>query len=111
MDHDLTAIVLDHAAAVIAGAAVPSGFRALLDLLVQRGREQAAELEVFAPVELPLGVYAAITDDLAAGLPIATACTLAYLGIDAFDDALDRELPPLWTGHAPVAVALAGASA
>lgn len=47
-------------------------------------------------VDLPLSVYAAVRGDRSAGIPIAAAIALLFLGLDIGDDLTDGDLPSHW---------------
>ena len=50
-------------------------------------------------IHFPLLVYAALRGNIEPALPLATATTLFYLGVDIFDDVADGDLPvSLWKG-------------
>lgn len=50
-------------------------------------------------IHFPLLVYAALRGNIEPALPLATATTLFFLGVDIFDDVADGDLPrSLWKG-------------
>ncbi len=86
---------------------VRPGYRQLLQIHLQVGKERAEVWPEMSSIQLPFLVHAAITGDEGPALPVAGACTLLYLGADLFDSILDHELSPLWQARDPSEASLA----
>src|SRR5215218_4046152 len=95
---------------LIGALPVPRSHRELLRVHVGVGREQAEVYPELPAIQLPLLVHAAITGDERPALPLASACTLLYLGADLFDNVADRELAEHWRTHDPTEANLAAAT-
>lgn len=99
------------AADLIQGAATDATFLSMFVRMLDRGLTEALALDTFAPVDLSLGVYASIHQAEPAARPLAVACTLAYLGIDALDDALDGDSSAKWGAFTSRELVLLGTAA
>ena len=104
-----TGPTLDWLAGFVERRAVSSEQAALLSLVVEEGRRQAAALPRGLPAaELPLAVYAAAGGADPLPLPLAAACSCVYLGADVLDNVVDRELSEHWADAGPTQAMLAG---
>jgi len=73
-------------------------------------RSQLKEADHPLCIPVPLAVYAAITGDAGAAVPVAAAATMLYLGVDIFDDVADGDLPGHWDGCSAAEANLAAAT-
>ncbi len=94
----------------VAALPVPPEHRDLLRVHLRVGEELAEAWPAMAAVQLPLLVHAAISGVEKPALPVASACTLLYLGADLFDSVQDHELPPSWRGRGPAEATLAAST-
>jgi len=106
--------VLRWIAELIAEIAVSPAQRALLETafvgLDRNAREAAAAGGGIPSIELPLAVYAAVTGEEDAAVPLAAACALVFLGLDLFDDLADGDRQAHWAGHSAAEINLAAAT-
>lgn len=61
-------------------------------------------------IHLPLFVYAALRGEEKAAIPLASATSLLYLGINLFDELADNELAPHWQRYLPAEINLVAAT-
>jgi geranylgeranyl pyrophosphate synthase len=106
--------VLSSIEKIIAEISVSPQQRALLQTAVvglQRNVLSTAESGDRIPsIELPLGVYAAITGSDEAAVSLAAACALVCLSVKLFDDLADGDRQSHWAGHSAGEINLAAAT-
>lgn len=80
-------------------------------------RRQAEDAEANPQAGIPLPclhlsplVYAAVTGNQTAALPLGAVSALVYLGADILDDLADGDSRSHWTGHGPAEITLAAAT-
>ena len=106
--------VLSFIEEIIAEISVSPQQRALLQTAVvglQRSVLSTAESGDRIPgIELPLGVYAAITGSDEAAVSLAAACALVCLSVSLFDDLADGDRQSHWAGYSAGEINLAAAT-
>ena len=106
---------LDEAERFVRGQVADADLRRLFDMAFTRIRgelrNRMADISAIACVRTPRAVYTALAGDGAAHgemlRRLEMAGLLIYMGIDLWDEVMDRELPAIWSGINPDEVALA----
>lgn len=100
-------LAFGHVETLISSLPTPPAYHSLLTTELRVARREAAGVEVFPAMDLPLALADAIVAPEAVAVPTVAATTIVYLGADILDNIMDDEIPPEWNAWSRAQVLLA----